>query len=71
MIDYTEKDWIDRWLIKRLYKHINDLVAECIDENGQPKAPSKKAIIKARGALTNDYPMTLIKDKECHSPLTV
>lgn len=42
---------------------LNDLCAECIDEQGKPKAPDRRALMKARGILPSSYSQTLVKEK--------
>lgn len=47
----NEQQEIDRLIIRAVYKVLDDFVADCLDEAGNPKAPSKKAIANARAYL--------------------
>lgn len=42
---------IERIAIRALSAAFNEFVAACVDENGKPRAPSAKALAKARGCL--------------------
>lgn len=42
---------IDKKIIKTISARFSDFIGECMDENGQPKAPSKQALMRARGYL--------------------
>ncbi len=44
--------------IDAISKHLNDLIFACIDDKGQPIAPTKQAIAKARGCLPAKYSMS-------------
>ncbi len=43
-----------------LSRHISDLVDACLDESGNIRAPSKRAIMKARAAIPPYLPHTLV-----------
>ena len=51
--------------LKVLTQALNDLCAECFDEQGKPKAPDRRALMKARGMLPPSYSQTLVKEKAC------
>ena len=36
-------------------KALNDLVGACFDENGKQKLPDRRALMKAKGYLPNEY----------------
>jgi len=46
-----EKDIILEIAIKKLSVAFDEFVGSCLDENGKPKAPDYRAIMKARGYL--------------------
>lgn len=46
-----EKDIVLELAIKNLSMAFDEFVAACMDENGKPKAPDYRAMMKARGYL--------------------
>ncbi len=42
-------------------KHLNDFLAECVDEQGKPKAPTMRTLMKMRGYLPPQHSMALQK----------
>jgi hypothetical protein len=48
--------------IAQVTKTLDDFVGECM-EDGKPKAPSMKALMKTRGYLPNWCKNTLVKEK--------
>lgn len=54
---------VDKTIIDVITNNFNEFVAECVDENGQPKVPSKKALMKARSMLPERCSMSLSKPK--------
>jgi len=53
-----------RIAVKRLSKVFNEFIGECMNEDGSPKAPSQKALIKARGYLPPHCKHSLTRKKE-------
>lgn len=56
-------DEILRIAIGKLSKVLNDFIGECMDEDGSPKVPSRKALMKARGYLPFSCSHSLAKKK--------
>ncbi len=50
--------------VKVLTRTINDLCAASIDENGKPKAPERKELMKARAMLPAGYSQSLVKEQQ-------
>jgi hypothetical protein len=48
---------------KVMDEELSALVSACMDERGEPKAPSKQALMKARAMLSSDKPWALVKTK--------
>lgn len=48
---------IERMALRALTAAFNEFVAACVDENGKPRAPSARALAKARGCLPNTVSM--------------
>lgn len=42
---------IDLIALKIITTRLDEFVAECVDENGKPRAPSHQALAKVRGYL--------------------
>jgi len=47
--------------LKVMYINLNDLITECIDEDGKPKKPSRGDLMRARACLPPQYSQTLQK----------
>ena len=52
--------------IDEAYRHVmnkalSDLVMACMDDKGNPKAPDKRDLMKARRMVHPKYPGTLVK----------
>lgn len=47
--------------LKIITKALDDLIGECTDENGQPKPPDKKTLMKAKALLPSGCKNTLVK----------
>ena len=47
----TAQQQIDNTIIQVMTKALDELASACIDETGAPKAPDKKALMKARAML--------------------
>lgn len=43
---------------------MNQLIVDCMDEKGEPKAPSRKILMQSRACLPPSYSMSLTKKKE-------
>lgn len=56
-------DKVDRSIVNVLTKALDDLCAACMDEQGNPKAPDRRALMKARAILPAGYSTSLIKEK--------
>lgn len=50
--------------IKKLSEAFDEFVGSCLDENGKPKAPDYRAIMKARGCLPPYFEHALSKRME-------
>ena len=50
-------------IIKQLTIILNDFVGECIDDKGNPKEPSKKALNKVRGYIPFTFSNSIVKKK--------
>lgn len=50
--------------VKALTTQMNELLTDCTDEKGQPKAPSRKVYMQSRACLPAEYSMALTKAKE-------
>ena len=59
--EMTPEEQVSLQIIHTLTWELASFVGECMDEEGKPKAPSKKALIDARKLLPAAYPHTLIK----------
>ena len=44
---------------------LNELVLECTDDDGKPKAPTKQDLMHARALLPAYCSQSLIKEKQC------
>lgn len=56
----TENEML-RIALDRMTKVLDDLVRDCLDDQEKHKAPSYKALMRARGFLTPACPMSLSK----------
>jgi hypothetical protein len=56
----TEREKMLRIVVRQLSEKFNIFVGSCMDENGNPKAPVYKELMKARGYLpaTCEYSLT-------------
>jgi len=59
----SDKENVLHISIQKLTENLNELISECIDDNGKLKQPSHKAIMRARGCLPKQYSNSLIKNK--------
>jgi hypothetical protein len=50
--------------IRAMLRELDEFVGDCMDEQGNPKAPSKKALMLARSILPPGYKHTLTKPKQ-------
>lgn len=50
--------------MKALTRQMNELLAACTDEKGQPKAPERQVYMQSRACLPEGYSMTLKVDKK-------
>lgn len=41
--------------LRVMTRKLDDLIGECMDENGKPKAPTMRALMTARGYLPPDF----------------
>ena len=57
------REKVDRVIIETLTACIDRFVGECIDDKGEPKAPSRKALMRARAALPERFTHSLIRKK--------
>lgn len=44
--------------LKVVTDSLNDLVASCLDDNGKPKAPNNKTLMKSRAMLPVGYTLS-------------
>lgn len=56
-------DKLNLLIIERLTTHLSALIGECLDENGEPKPPNRKAIMRARAALPERFAYSLVRKK--------
>lgn len=47
----SAQQYVDLQIIRTMTKALDELAAACMDEKGAPKAPDKKALMKARAML--------------------
>lgn len=66
-VDEPVTSEIDRLTIRALSLELDSFVGACLDERGDPKAPDRKALMRARAALPKYCRHTLIKDKPVKS----
>jgi len=52
-----------RTAIDLLNESLDAFIGACVDENGNPKAPDKRALMDARKMLPAQYRHTMIKAK--------
>lgn len=58
--EFTDKDILE--MANKLHlRTLDELITACLDEFGEPKAPSKRAIMEARKMLPVGYDNTLIR----------
>jgi hypothetical protein len=55
---------IDALAIHVLTKAFDTFIGECMDADGNAKAPTRKALMRARAALPAGYRHTLVKAKD-------
>lgn len=56
---------IDLIALKIITTRLDEFVAECVDENGKPRAPSQQALAKVRGYLPHGCKMAYkVKEKQ-------
>jgi hypothetical protein len=47
----TESERIDQLVLTTLSLAFDEFVAECVDSDGKPKAPSRRALMRAKASL--------------------
>jgi hypothetical protein len=50
-------------VVKKAHEVLDEFISECIGEDGKPKAPSYKSLMKVRGYLPESYKNSIIKKK--------
>lgn len=63
LIDYKTDSDILRLAVIKLNNTLDNLISDCLDENEEPKAPSKKTLMKSRGYLSPHCKNALSKGK--------
>lgn len=61
---YIMEHKITEYAIKAITCVLDDFISDCIDEHGNPKAPSRKMLMSTRGCLPAWCKNTLIKEKK-------
>ncbi|WEE79455.1 hypothetical protein LZ683_08880 [Comamonas testosteroni] len=59
----SDQQVVDLHIIKAMTMALDELTAACIDESGAPKAPDKKALMKARAMLPSWCSTSLTRPK--------
>jgi len=54
-------EYIFELAYSKIEKEFNDFVGHCMDEDGKPKIPDRKMLMKARGFLSKKCTNTLEK----------
>lgn len=53
----TDQELVDKCAIGVITAQLNALIADCVGDDGKPKAPSQKVLANARGYLPVKYSM--------------